>query len=728
METLVNKSTKPWLRGAAFIAALFALALVLPVVAASKDPYEGRVAAMQAFRLDFGWAGVVISKERIVELYKDACKNKSTNACKYESWIGATGGDIAKAVQTIGSRCPSEPQSCVVVGFYYSRDAKGNLNPTDAGKALNAFSQSCGKTYAPGCTHLGEMHLYGVGTPANADKARDLFEEACDAGEPYGCYLLGTLYASGRGGLTADPAKARSLYEAACADQIPHACVELGTLYVNGKSGPPDPKKALSYFEPACKDGFAAACAQIGRMYEKGVGMPLDPKKAEELYESACSVGDLTGCLGIAMRCEDGQREGCDAEDAVKVYEEACTSGRSDACSRLGRMYIKGQWVDKNVGKGTALLEQACKGGEADACDGMGEYYEKGIEKPDLVKASNYYQQACKGGSGKGCYHLGKMYQANRGPGADPAKANDLFVKACDYGHGKSCLMLADIYLTGAPGIPKDVKKAQALYEQGCTGGDGDACYKVGESWLRGDSGTSDPTKAADYFQRACANDGYLGCFQLGQMYEKGTGVTMDILRAAKLYSRACAKGVDAACNVSTDIQFKAWFITDIQTAFEDDLCEIFGYDEERPEETRQIARAKKGSFDVLAGTRKGTGLTATPGDSRFISGDTYRGYSPWTLATSKGSLAFEHYVLWNTEEPLDSLDGAEVFSTDRKGKSTLVFAMEDEETGYVNRQIENPKEQKCTFVNGYPSLSVTHCSSIQALIAAQLLSECKGE
>ncbi len=712
---------------ASVVFSLCVLMLVLPALAASKDSYPGRVAAMQAFRLDFGWAGVAIAKDRLVELYKSACKNKSTNACKYESWIVDTGGDLTKAFQTLASKCPGEPQSCVIVGFYYSRDVKGNLAPTDAAKAFNAFKQSCQKTYAPGCAHLGEMYLYGIGTAADPKMAADLFNEACVAEDPYGCYLMGTLYDSGKGVDAADPQKALSYYDGACKDGIPHACVQLGTLQLSGKIGTPDPAKALAFFEPACKDGYAAACSQIGRLYEKGLGVPLDVKKAEALYESACTVGDLDGCLGVAIRCESGERKGCNAEDAVEVYDRACAASRFDACTRLGRLYIKGQWVDKNVGKGLGYMEQACKGGEADGCDALGEYYEKGVEKPDLVKASTFYQQACKGGSGKGCYHLGKMYQANRGPGADPAKANGLFVQACDYGHGKSCLLLADAYLTGN-GVPKDVKKALSLYEQGCNGGDGDACYKIGESWQRGDNGTPDLAKAASYYERACANDGYNGCFLLGQMYEKGTGVQMDILKAASLYSRACAKGVDAACNVGTDIQFKAWFITDVKESFEDDLCEVFGYDEEKPEATKLLAKANKTSFEVLTGSRKGSGLTATAGASRFIGGDLYRGYGAWEMATAKGSMKFEHYVLWNTEEPIDSLEGSEVSSSDRKGTSTLVWSAEDEETGYVNRSVENVKEQKCTFTGGYPSLSVSHCSAVQSLIAAQLLTECKGE
>jgi len=462
-------------------------------------------------------------------------------------------------------------------------------------------------------------------------------------------------------------------------------------------------------------------------MYEKGLGLPLGPKKARELYESSCAVGDLDGCLGIALHCEEDESKDCNPADTLKLYEEACRNTRFEACSRLARIYIKGQWVEKDVNRGVAYAEQACKGGEADGCDALGEYYEKAIEKPDLVKASTYYRQACEGGSGKGCYHLGKMYQANRGPGADPAKAGGLFEKACNYGHGKSCLLLADSYMTGN-GVPKDVKRALTLYEQGCQGGDGDSCYKIGESWQRGDQGTVDLVKAASYFEKACASEGYAGCYALGQMYEKGTGVQMDILKAASLYRRACNKGVEAACNVGMDIQFKAWFITNTQEAFENDICQIYGYDEENPENTRLIAKANKAVFDITVGPRKGLGLTATAGELRFLSGETYRGYGAWTLATAKGSLSFEHYVLWNTDEPIDALDGASVSSTDRKGKSTIVFNADDEDVGYVSREVENEKDQKCTFSGGFPMLNTSHCSAIQAIIAAQLLTECKGE
>jgi hypothetical protein len=106
-----------------------------------------------------------------------------------------------------------------------------------------------------------------------------------------------------------------------------------------------------------------------------------------------------------------------------------------------------------------------------------------------------------------------------------------------------------------------------------------------------------------------------------------------------------------------------------------------------------------------------------------YDTGKIYTAKSIWEAKIGRSSLHFEHHEIWRAaDDPIDSFPGDESFSPDRKGGVMLVYSREEET---IHRNKENAK---CAFTDNYPLLSAEHCSAVQALAAAQLITVCRGD
>jgi TPR repeat protein len=420
---------------------------------------------------------------------------------------------------------------------------------------------------------------------------------------------------------------------------------------------------------------------------------------------------------------EEGQAKGGVPEDALPVYEKACQAGYAEACTRLGRIFIKGKIVEQDMAKGVKLVQSACDKGDAEGCDALGQVYEAGSGVPaDLTKAAALYVKSCDGGSGRGCYHLAKLYQTGKGVARDDAKAGTLLAKACELGHSKSCGLMAEVYLNGT-GVPKDVPKALALYDSACSGGDAEACATLGSIYRDGTAVPADAKKSFAYMEKACTSGATSACFGVAQAYERGTGVAQDFVRASELYSKACKAGMNDACVAGGKVAFQSKFTELVVDGLKEDQCTVYGLDPNNPDNTKPVAKVQKNYFQLLTGPRKGTHQLEDAAIRFEIDGGISTGYSAWTVGKDKDALTFDYVEVWNSEEdPLDDFPTGAATSKDRKGGGTLEF-LRDEDT--VERDGDG---LKCGFSGGYPQLSTDGCSAVQAMVAAQLLSECKGE
>ena len=109
-----------------------------------------------------------------------------------------------------------------------------------------------------------------------------------------------------------------------------------------------------------------------------------------------------------------------------------------------------------------------------------------------------------------------------------------------------------------------------------------------------------------------------------------------------------------------------------------------------------------------------------------FKTGKIFRGTTKWKSPSGgkkASEMTFSHYETWNSvEDPIDAFPGDEAYSDDRLDETRIIYSRGEQE---VRRNLES---KKCRFGSGYPVLTTEHCSEIQALVGAQLLTKCKGE
>jgi hypothetical protein len=716
-------SRSPALR---WLVAIVALTIGTVAFAAWPDSYAGRISNLNALRQDMAYPGVPHNAKRTKRLYDSACAQKSSSACSYETWWNPeTGGDLQKARSFYKSKCPSDPQSCVVVGWSYTLDANGQLNPTDAKKGYSYFQTACTKKlYAAGCTAMGEMHMYGVGVKKSYKTALARTNEGCKAKDPYGCYLAGTMYEKGWG-TPVNLAKAISLYRKACRQDVPHACVQLAVLQEEGTGLPRDPEAAAKTFGAMCEgSGFTTACSHLGRMYEQGRAVPRQLAVAEQLYKKSCDLGDLVGCFGLAKMYEKGRSEGGGPAQAAEIYERACNVGNANACTRLGKLYLRGKGVGKDPSLGVGFISKACDGGESNACDVLGQLYESGngVEQ-NLTRASQLYNGACEAGEGVGCYHLAKLHQVGKGVDADTAKAGVLFQQACDTGHGKSCSRLAENYILGE-GVPKNMAKAAELLEKGCTGGDASSCAKLAGMLDKGKGVQKDPVRAFSFYVDACAYEHGHACYMIAKKYESGEGAEKNVQLAVQAYKDSCNYGHERACQEGGSIIFQARFQEIVDLAFHSKMCQIWSLDPEKPDSSRLLVDVRGDEFVMMDGPLKGETIKPKMTEMNVVKGKKYRGVTSWEAETSRGMRKFDHVDSWDSEEdPIDAFPSDKSRSKDRiPDTTTLIYSRAEE---MVRR---NEPAKKCKFPAKMPLLTTEHCSEIQALVGAQLSTTCKGE
>ena len=713
-------------RAARWLAAGAALTIGTVAMAAWPDSYEGRIANLNALRQDMAYPGVPHNAKRMKALYDDACAKKSSSACSYSTWFDpASGGDLNKARDFYKSRCPGDPQSCLVVGWSYTLDENAQLNPTDAAKGYKYFQTACTKKlYAAGCTAMGELHMYGIGVKKSYKTALARTTEGCKAKDPYGCYLAGTMHEKGWG-TAVNVGKAVSLYRQACKKDVPHACVQLAVLQETGNGVQKNPEAAAKTFGEMCeKSGFTTACYHLGRMYQEGRSVPRQLTVAEELYKKSCNLGDILGCFGLAKMYESGRSEGGGPREAAEIYEKACNVGNAEACTRLGKLYLRGKGVGKDASLGVGFITKACEGGEPGACDVLGQLYESGngVEQ-NLTKAAGLYGEACDAGTGVGCYHLGKLHQVGKGVDNDTKKAGMLFEKACDQGHGASCSRLAENYQLGE-GVPKNMAKAAEFLGKGCSGNDAGSCAKVAGMYEKGKGVKKDLVKALGFYKDACAMEHGHACYMLAKKYESGNGADKDFKMSVQAYKDSCSFGYERACQEGGSIIFQSRFQEIIDLAFGSKMCQVWSLDPEKPDSSRLLVDVRGNEFAMMDGPLKGETIKPTMSDMKVEKGKRYRGVTSWTAETSKGTRSFELFDVWDSEEdPIDAFPSDKSRSRDRlPDTTTLIYSRAEE---MVRR---NEPARKCRFPSKMPLLTTEHCSEIQALVAAQLSTTCKGE
>ena len=308
--------------------------------------------------------------------------------------------------------------------------------------------------------------------------------------------------------------------------------------------------------------------------------------------------------------------------------------------------------------------------------------------------------------------------------GTNSTKAGELFERACETGHGKSCGLLARQYLTG-DGVRADSAKAAELYEKGCRGGDGASCAKVGGMYQNGSGVTADPDRAVAFYQDACSLESGVGCFTLAKAYETGRGVEKSYRLAIAAYKDACNYGYEQACDAGGKIAFQANFQSILDNRWENKICQLWGFDPDRPGKTTLVADVRGDEFVLMDGPLAGQTVKPEFLGEDFKTGRIFKGSTLWKAPGGKKirEISFSHYETWNSvEDPIDAFPSDVAFSDDRVDETRMIYSRSEEQ---VRRNLES---KRCKFGSGYPVINTEHCTEIQALVGAQLLTSCKGE
>ncbi|MFT4976298.1 MAG: TPR repeat protein [Myxococcota bacterium] len=686
------------------------------LLAAWPDIYPSRRIAVSALRYNLISPELQYDAAEIEERYKRACRMGFGLACSWQSWQSSGHGDLSIAADFMKKRCSWEPLACVVRAWALSR-VDGTISPASSApeEAAALLVKSCKEElFAPACTSLGELYLEGVGVPQDVTEAHAFITEGCEADDWWGCYQLGRLYQRGIG-VDADAARAAELFTAACDNAVPQSCTALADAMLLGTGVDKDVTRAAELYAGSCSDRHTRSCATLATLYERGVGVEASPYAAIGLYQTACRAGDHGSCYELAGLYAEGRGIEVDADKALGLLDETCAVGDPRSCSALGGLYLAGQIVDRDLSAGLELLGRGCTGGDQEGCVSLGHLYERGdgVDK-DIRLATAMFDQACRADAGAGCTALGRMEAEGIGTEPDLTEAQRLYGKGCQLGDGEGCGSLARYHRLGQ-GVEKDLRAAVALLGRGCELGDGQSCGELGEATARGSYGLKkDPAQAEALYRRACRLGDGIGCM----------GVAESLTEPAELlaaFESACAAGIEAGCEAAEPMQLDARY-AELVTASLTGSCEVWGIDSEDVSRTRQLASLSGAQLILLAGPHAGQTILIEPGEAalsrrrKAITGVSRFGMRlVWQELELK--IAVEENI--DPKAALSEFPPAYSYSDDPTGKSTLIFSRED---GSVRRD----GIDRCSISEGYRDLNAEGCSMTQALIAAQLLSECR--
>jgi len=685
------------------------------LIAAWPDSYPSRVQASAALRMHLAMPDLNFSEAEISESYERACSQGFGLVCGWQNWKGRDAhGDLDAAGAFFGPKCSGEPLACVVSGWAKSRVA-GHIDSeaSDLAGAVRIFTKGC-KTdlYAPACTSLGELYQAGVGVGQDESQALQLFEEGCAAKDWWGCHLAGEL-------LT-DEEQSRDRQTRACENGIIQGCAAIAGTMIED-----EPTKSAELFGQACQVGHMASCFEMGQLFAQGIGVQRVPAVASQFYQTACEGGELRGCYGLGTLYESGDGS---MEQAVSFYDSACEAEYAPACSRLGDLYLRGNEVlDRNRDLGMRYIERGCDAGDMDGCVLLGQMYEgtyRGgrVVALNLTLAVKLYSQACESDDVSGCYELATLFLTGKGVAPDVPRGLDLLRKSCSAGDGDSCGSLGMRFKLG-DGLMKNTREAIHYLQEACALQHGSSCTVLGDMLENGDQGlTMDPVAASEHYQQACALGNGEGCLQLGRFYQTGTGLQRNFVNAMSSYEIACEDGIDEACRAMEPIMFQAGFEGIIQDGFESQMCQVWGTDPEEPEGTKLLVEGQGADLVVHAGPQQNQTVRIVHLKNEFEGGDTRTARSFWQGSVDGQVLPneIEHHEVWRTtQESADSFPGDESFSLEPSGRASIIYNRLDETLRYG-------EGTRCEFVDGFPSLVSEHCSELQALAAANLVSNCR--
>lgn len=702
--------------------------------AAWPDIYPSRVAAIEALRYDLIMPGIRRDEPTVMERYATACRKGFNETCQPE-WSG----DLSAAAEHFRRQCSHEPLACTVMGWDLSR-VDGDVSPfaADPTAAARLFRAACEeKLYAPACTSLGELYIVGVGVPADPAAAEALLAEGCQAKDYWGCHQLGRLLERNAFG-DEHAEQAAAYFQKACSNTIVQGCAALGSLLEVGGGIERDLTAAAELYARGCEAGIMDSCLRLGELYAEGRGVSQSGALAMGLFRTACEAEDLRGCYGEGVLLASGEGVQQNIRAALTRFDRTCEAGYAPGCSRLGLIYLRGQDIQKDRRLGMRYLERGCNAGDPLGCEALGAALVEGDRTvpPDPERAIQVLHLSCEGGSGRACGLMAMLYDSGTLPPGDRSP-QVLHQLACTRAHGESCRWLAE----RAP------SEAGDWYQRGCQADDGRSCARLGEAALS----AGERRTARRWLRQACQLSERSACVMAGQLFEEQE----DLIEALALYERGCEQGVEAACRAAVPITFEARFNDILRSAFSSSVCQLWRIDPSSPSESELLVEADGPRFQVQAGVHRGSEAHAWHLSESIEEGVIWAGRSQWSIgggdstenawlnpvserppawppqpAAVEASTAWQRqdrywelmvdlYETWDSRESVETFPGVSSFAKDQDRVNSLTYSRDD---GSISRV--HPGQ--CTFLGGTTVLQTEHCSEVQALLAATLVTTCQ--
>ena len=230
-----------------------------------------------------------------------------------------------------------------------------------------------------------------------------------------------------------------------------------------------------------------------------------------------------------------------------------------------------------------------------------------------------------------------------------------------------------------------------------------------------------------------------------------------DLPEALQLYERACEQDDPAGCAAAAPIAFEARFEDIIRQAFSSSVCQVWRIDTDNAANSRLLVDVEGPRFSVLAGPLSGSEATAWHREDVIEEGTTWAGRSYWEIgggdATENVWLnseqvnaepvwpppppsteaertwsrldrywekKVEHYEAWAVADGISGFPGPDSYARDQDGVNSLAFSREDGSLRRIHA------DGVCRFEGDVPQLATEHCSEIQALLAASLVTTCQ--
>lgn len=177
-----------------------------------------------------------------------------------------------------------------------------------------------------------------------------------------------------------------------------------------------------------------------------------------------------------------------------------------------------------------------------EGCHRLGDYLES--MKGDFSRARKVYKMNCfdaRYGHGHSCFKYGQYNLVGKGGIRNLEKAHEAYAKGCDFGFGPSCGNAGLMHQEGLiEDQNRDFVKAQSFLQRGCDLHDPQCCHQLSGYYITGKPGVErNMEKAFACALKACDKFYYPACVNTTLMYRKGEGVAANEELAKKYEQRS---------------------------------------------------------------------------------------------------------------------------------------------------------------------------------------------